>query len=145
MFICIFRILCYSTSTWYFCHHGKITTHSQFFGGIDCLNINRESKLLKKNSNNSLIWYYLFNLQSLIIGDVIYAQILGKSAAGLLLKVLCNCSDSPRVVTELGVKVYVDIIYWYLIFLKILYISILYFIYIFLIKFMYILFIRHWY
>lgn len=31
---------------------------------------------------------------------------MGKSAAGLLLKVLCNCSDCPRVVTELGVKVY---------------------------------------
>lgn len=30
---------------------------------------------------------------------------MGKSAAGLLLKVLCNCSDCPRVVTELGVKV----------------------------------------
>lgn len=30
---------------------------------------------------------------------------MGKSAAGLLLKVLCNCSDCPRVVTDLGVKV----------------------------------------
>lgn len=43
-------------------------------------------------------------LESLMIGDVIYAQVMGKSAAGLLLKVLCNCSDCPRVVTELGVK-----------------------------------------
>lgn len=47
----------------------------------------------------------LFNLQSLVVGDVIFAQVMGKSAAGLLLKVLCNCSDYPRVVTELGVKV----------------------------------------
>lgn len=30
---------------------------------------------------------------------------MGKSAAGLLLKVLCNCSDCPRIVSELGVKV----------------------------------------
>ena len=36
---------------------------------------------------------------------MIFAQVMGKSAAGLLLKVLCNCSDCPRVVTELGVKV----------------------------------------
>lgn len=43
-------------------------------------------------------------LESLVIGDVIYAQVMGKSAAGLLLKVLCNCSDCPRVVTDLGVK-----------------------------------------
>lgn len=49
--------------------------------------------------------YYLSNLQSLVVGDVIFAQVMGKSAAGLLLKVLCNCSDCPRVVTELGVKV----------------------------------------
>lgn len=39
------------------------------------------------------------------MGDVIYAQVMGKSAAGLLLKILCNCSDCPRVVTDLGVKV----------------------------------------
>lgn len=102
--ICTFRILCYSTSTWYFCHHGKISTHPQFFGGMDC--INKKQIIFLKISNNSLTWYYSFNFQSLIVGDVIYSQVLGKSAAGLLLKVLCNCSDSPRVVTELGVKVY---------------------------------------
>jgi len=49
--------------------------------------------------------FFLFDLQSLVVGDVIYAQVMGKSAAGLLLKVLCNSSDCPRVVTELGVKV----------------------------------------
>ncbi|KAJ8683624.1 hypothetical protein QAD02_019416 [Eretmocerus hayati] len=43
-------------------------------------------------------------LESLLVGDVIFAQVMGKSAAGLLLKVLCNCSDFPRVVSDLGVK-----------------------------------------
>lgn len=37
---------------------------------------------------------------------MIFAQVMGKSAVGLLLKVLCNSSDCPRVVNELGVKVY---------------------------------------
>lgn len=48
---------------------------------------------------------FLYDFQSLIVGDVIFAQVMGKSAAGLLLKVLCNCSDFPRVVSDLGVKV----------------------------------------
>lgn len=52
-----------------------------------------------------LMFCFAIYSQSLIVGDVIYAQVMGKSAAGLLLKVLCNCSDCPRVVTELGVKV----------------------------------------
>lgn len=43
-------------------------------------------------------------LESLTVGDIILAQVMGKSAAGLLLKVLCNCSDFPRVVPDLGVK-----------------------------------------
>lgn len=76
---------------------------------MECLNNNRKNKYIyleKKNNVNNLTLYYLFNLQSLIVGDVIYAQVMGKSAAGLLLKVLCNCSDCPRVVTELGVKVH---------------------------------------
>lgn len=55
------------------------------------------------------------NLQSLVVGDVIYAQVMSKSAPGLLLKVLCNCSDCPRVVTELGIKVYFILIRIFLI------------------------------
>ncbi|XP_033207659.1 tetratricopeptide repeat protein 14 homolog [Belonocnema kinseyi] len=43
-------------------------------------------------------------LESLSVGDVIYAQVKGKSAAGLLLKILCNCSDCPRVVSDIGIK-----------------------------------------
>ncbi|XP_044001317.1 uncharacterized protein DDB_G0290685-like isoform X2 [Aphidius gifuensis] len=43
-------------------------------------------------------------LESLIVGDVIYAQVMGKSTAGLLLKIICNCSDCPRVVIDLAIK-----------------------------------------
>ncbi|XP_051167675.1 tetratricopeptide repeat protein 14 homolog isoform X2 [Leptopilina boulardi] len=43
-------------------------------------------------------------LESLVNGDVIYTQVLGKSSMGFLLKVLCNCSDCPRVVPELTIK-----------------------------------------
>lgn len=43
-------------------------------------------------------------LESLITGDIIYTQVMGKSSMGLLLKVLCNCSACPRVVPELTVK-----------------------------------------
>lgn len=64
-----------------------------------------------RNLVSILISCPLSNLQSLVVGDVIFAQVMGKSAAGLLLKVLCNCSDCPRVVTELGVKVCQYIIY----------------------------------
>ena len=51
------------------------------------------------------MFFVYFCLQSLVVGDVIYALVMGKSAAGLLLKILCNCSDYPRVVSDLGVKV----------------------------------------
>ena len=57
----------------------------------------------------NILFYYF---QSLVVSDVIFAQVMGKSAAGLLLKVLCNCNDFPRVVSDLGVKV---IIHLYLI------------------------------
>lgn len=30
---------------------------------------------------------------------------MGKSNAGLLLKIICNCSDCPRVVIDLAIKV----------------------------------------
>lgn len=52
---------------------------------------------------------FSLSFQSLIVGDVIFAQVMGKSAAGLLLKVLCNCSDFPRVVSDLGVKVVINL------------------------------------
>lgn len=52
---------------------------------------------------------FTLSFQSLIVGDVIFAQVMGKSAAGLLLKVLCNCNDFPRVVSDLGVKVVINL------------------------------------
>ena len=65
--------------------------------------INKNTGIEKRNIVNVMFLFFFF--QSLIVGDVIYAQVMGKSAAGLLLKILCNCSDCPRVVADLGVKV----------------------------------------
>lgn len=59
----------------------------------------------KINEKKYFLTMKIHFFQSLVVGDVIYAQVMGKSAAGLLLKILCNCSDCPRVVPDLGVKV----------------------------------------
>lgn len=65
---CVFRVLCYSSCTRYFCHHGEVSAYPQLFGGNDQkkkkdqeTNVLVHKKFYDNSNLTSFVWFIEFS------------------------------------------------------------------------------------